>query len=155
MNMGGAAGFEYYEMKFWPQLDRFPPVLCRLLAKGQSGPLTTAEIAEKSSLSLSMIEALSQMPNWDGVYLYTCKAFTAACGVDFDNLADMRRVRDYLRHRPTFQYLRVSPMWKNYYLPMLIIWLKTPDANWKPLTDLRRRLSPITKAAPALLKAKG
>lgn len=113
---------------FWKRLDRYPPVLCRLLARQKRGrPLTTREIAETSGLPPAKVEAISESVNWDGVGVYEMRGFTKACGCDFTNQSDMRRVEDYLRKRPKFTYLRKSPFWREYYYPLVIKWMSTNE----------------------------
>lgn len=111
---------------FWTRLDRYPPVLCRLLAREKRGrPLTTAEIADTSGLPPAKVEAISASVSWDGVEVDDMKRFAQACGCDFDQQKDMRRVEDYLRKRPKFTYLKRSSQWKNYYYPLVLKWMQS------------------------------
>ncbi len=113
---------------FWTRLNRYPPVLCRLLAREKRGrPLTTVEIAERSGLPPAKVEAISASVSWEGVEALEMMRFIQACGCDFDAQKDMRRVEDYLRKRPKFTYLRRSPQWKNYYYPLVVKWMETRE----------------------------
>lgn len=116
------------------RLDRYPPILCRLLAKdGPYGaPLTDRQIAQASGLSLYDVHFLSEKPDWEGVDLQMLRAFTSACGVSFDDPVAMKRVTVYLRGKkrggrrvpPTFRYLRKSPEWKTVFRPLAKKWLE-------------------------------
>jgi len=111
---------------FWKRLDRYPPVLCRLLARQKRGrPLTTQEIAKASGLPPAKVEAISGSISWDGVTVLEMKDFTRACGCDFTSQSHMRRVEDYLRKRPRFTYLKRSPYWREYYYPLVVRWMET------------------------------
>lgn len=111
---------------FWTRLDRYPPVLCRLLAREKRGrPLTTVEIADTSGLPPAKVEAISASVSWDGVEVEDMRRFAQACGCDFDQQKDMRRVEDYLRKRPKFTYLKRSSQWKNYYYPLVLKWMQS------------------------------
>lgn len=111
---------------FWVRLNRYPPVLCRLLAREKRGrPLTTAEIADTSGLPPAKVEAISASISWDRVEVNDMRAFIQACGCDFDHQPNMRRVEDYIRKGAKFTYLKRSPYWKNYYYPLVVKWMKS------------------------------
>lgn len=77
--------------------DKFPPCLCRLLARKNHGhaPLSVRELAEKTGLSKSTIAELSLRRTWSGVSIDTVVKFSQACGVDLfrprDTVAYLRR----------------------------------------------------------------
>ena len=106
--------------KFWKRCDLIPPILVRLLARRRHGPpLTEVEIAKASGLDPYHVYSISNNLDWRGIDLPTMRAFTVACGVDFDNRIQMKRVESYLKSKPTWQYLRKSPDWIVYYQPLL------------------------------------
>lgn len=108
---------------FWTRVNRFSPILCRLLARHPYGPpLTEAEIAQRSGLAPYQILTLSALPSWHGVDLFTMKRFTEACGLDFTSSKTCKRIEVYLKGRPTFKYLRRSPHWDSFYRPMIERW---------------------------------
>ena len=110
-------------MNYYTKSERYSPILCRLLARERYGrPLSTDELATKSGLTKYEIEAISQETSWNNVKLDIVRRFTAACGTDFTSRSDMRRVSDYMRKKPTFAYLKRSPDFKEYYLPLIIKW---------------------------------
>lgn len=108
----------------WVRLDRHPPILLRLMArKPRSRPLETTEIAERSGLSVMQVEAISVQTDWRGIDLPTARAFMVGCDCDLGDRRTYRRMRMSLRYRPKtaprFPYLRRSPKWESYYLPLL------------------------------------
>lgn len=113
---------------FFERAKRFPPILCRLLARRRHGaPLSTAEIASVSGLKPFLVEALSDAVDWSDVDIFVLQKFTHGCGIDFTDGHSMKRKLVYLRGKqqnssrtpPSFAYLRRSPLWKSYYQPMI------------------------------------
>lgn len=113
--------------------QRFPPILVRLLARVRRGrPLSDLEISKASGLPIHQVHVLSQSTDWRGVDIYTMRAFTAGCGLDFDSRSQMKRAIVYLRGKtvrgrriaPNFKYLRRSPYWATFYQPMVKRWLE-------------------------------
>ncbi len=143
--------------KFCRHLNDFQPIFCRLLAHERGRPLTTNEIAARStrtpgvnkSLNSVQVESISQQVNWDSIYILDALAFMYGCRVDLTDAKEFRRINDYLSKKPNFEYLRRSPDWKTYYLPMLVRWRQgygegKPDSNiWPPVQKLLERLTPI------------
>ena len=115
---------------FYKRIDKYPPVLVRLMARKPRGvgsgngtrPLSTSEIAKLSSLPVSMVEGLSHSTTWEGVDVYTVRDFTVACGVDFTNPLHMKRLAQYLQKRGAFHYLKKDKDWGNYYSHLVSIW---------------------------------
>ena len=113
------------------KLDRFPPVVVRLLARvkkpGGAGvrALTDAEIARAGGLSLEMVRHISKLTEWSDVSIDTLLSFLKGCGADLDN-------RDWLRKNAAYmasingapRYLRQSPDWTGTYEPLIRILLR-------------------------------
>lgn len=78
------------------KVDRFPPCLCRLLARRGNGLMSSSELARRSGLSKSYVAHLSLQPTWGPVPIETAEKFAAACGV---NLLAQKRARRYLKVR--------------------------------------------------------
>ena len=146
--------------KFSQRLNDFPPCFCRLLARKKNGPpLTADEIAERSartpgvisSLNAAQVEAISKQVKWDGIDILDALAFMYGCRVDLTDAKEVRRIKDYLSNKPMFVYLRRSPVWKTYWLPLMICWRKScgevkPDNNVSPpVRKLLKRLDPLLK----------
>lgn len=109
---------------FWQRVERFSPILCRLMARHRYGaPLTDGEIAEASGLTPHEVYALSWSTNWRGVDIYTMRKYSEACGLDFTSPGKMKRIVVYLQSKPGFKYLRRSNRWHSIYKPMIERWL--------------------------------
>lgn len=72
-------------MSLLAKVDRFPPFICRLLARTRHGyhGLSHDEIALRSGLPKSTVADLSFKTSWGGVTVEVADKFSAACGVDF------------------------------------------------------------------------
>jgi len=114
----------------WERLDKFPPLFLRLLARHPRGkPLTTLEISKRSGLSALEVHAMSWHTDWRGIDIPTARAYMAGVGIDLTCRKDVRRIRMYIRSAPKdprmrFPYLRKSPEWESFYLPLLVTLLK-------------------------------
>lgn len=115
---------------FWTKLDRFPPIVVRLLAykripgRGKVA-ITDEEISQRSGIPLSEVKSISWLVNWDDVPLRRVRAFSEACGVVFTDRDKMRTLTCYLQSRPTYRYLRKSPNWKDQFQPMINLLLQS------------------------------
>lgn len=93
----------------WAKLDRYPPILVRLLArKSVTEPMTNEDIwrAAKGELSRAEVQFISFCPKWDTIPVAKMRAFCLACGVDFANRDTMRSCNRYLRSKPSFAHLK-------------------------------------------------
>lgn len=96
-------------MTFWITAQKFSPILVRLLARHRyNAPLSNAEIAQRSKLSIAAVAAIAVSPTWQDIDLPTMRAYLSACNVDFCNQQQMQRVKIYLRSKPTWKYLKRS-----------------------------------------------
>lgn len=145
-------------MNFTERLQCFPPILCRLLARVDGRPKTFDQIAHDSGampdiinmLSPGEIASISRLTNWKGFSVHQALALQRGTVGTFDNTQAMRRLDNYLRHRPTFAYLRRSPEWETYYKPLLIHWRNCYPYNITPtdmphphLRQVLNRLTPL------------
>lgn len=118
---------------FFHRVTKFPPILCRLLARSKPrGPAASAEdIVRKSGLSPADVHFISWKTDWEGIDIFKLRAFTNACGVSFERTSDIKRAETYLRGNkrsgrripPNFRHLRKSPNWETVYKPMVQRWL--------------------------------
>lgn len=103
---------------FWSRVERYSPILCRLLARDDHGnALTVEEISRVSGLSTMEIYYLSVSLGWQGVDIFTMKAFTRGCRMDLTDRDQMKRADIYLRGSmvngqrcaPKFTHLKKDP----------------------------------------------
>lgn len=113
-------------LSFWDWTKLISPVWARLLARIPHGrPLTDAEIALKSGLTMDRVFLIQHMTDWSSVSMVEAEMFLRGCGINFCDSRQMDRVRWYLP-RPgkktpvTFKYLRISPEWNTKYRPLML-----------------------------------
>lgn len=97
----------------WTKLDRYPPVLVRLLARTRSGRIMSDdEILDRAAtlgftyLDKSAIVSLTYARSWDWASVREMREFCLSCGVDFANAAKMRSLNRYLRNHPKFAHVK-------------------------------------------------
>lgn len=134
------------QIDFWSRIERFPPILVRLLARTKPrGPaLTTTEIAKRSGLTANQVAAISEQVTWNGIDVYEMRAFLNGCNLNFvSDPASLDRIYSYLRKRPTWKFLRVHPQWREVFEPLLRRYrdhlIATAKAQRNERTDLQPR----------------
>lgn len=76
-------------------VNRYPPVLCRMLAREPNRRRTTVgQLAARTNLSPRTVIRLSKRKSWDGVDVKVVSSFMAACGVD---LSHTKRIESYIK----------------------------------------------------------
>lgn len=102
-------------LSFWQRMDRFPPILVRLLTVYRSGRAqwcpTDQEIAETSGLTIAQVKRISWSTSWDDLPLASVKAFLTGCRVDLEQRRTFRRL-EWMRRSGVFRHLRKSDLWK-------------------------------------------
>lgn len=119
------------------KLDRFPPVVIRLLARKQRGRTVTAmsdqDIAAASGLSVGQVKSVSRLTNWGTVDVDTLQAFCKGCGADLDNRDWLRKNAAYMASiRSIPRYLRQSDHWSHTFEPLISIWVRHGQAKPNP-----------------------
>lgn len=106
-------------------IDRFPPILCRLLAQENGYPMTMDGIARVCGTSKAHVVLMSHQTTWDDIDIRMVRKFSLACGIDFNDQTSMWRsgAMRYLHRRPRWTHLRRSSLWESYYRPLLNKWL--------------------------------
>ena len=102
------------------KLNRFPPCVCRMLARAGSSNrsiklLEDEEIAKTSGLPIADVRSLTWAVSWDKVPTETMLLFSKACGVDFANGKNLAKHYRYLRLERPFNYLRKHREWDSYW----------------------------------------
>ena len=96
----------------WTKLDRFPPIIVRLLGVMQG--ITDQEIERLTGLGLENVKRLSWCPTWAGVTVSQVRYFSEANGVRFEDPACMRRWTRYLKNDPKVAALKKDPLYGEY-----------------------------------------
>lgn len=112
-------------MTIWNKLEKFPPVLIRLLARKGGEAMTDREIvaASNGNLDLADVRRLSYLVSWEDVGLAQLRVFCLACNADLDDRITFRRLNRYMKD-PKFEHLRRSKQWPTF-REMLEIYAKT------------------------------
>lgn len=87
-------------MNIWKKLEKYPPVLVRLLAKNEDGTaMSDGDVVRVSGylLNIAEVRRLSYLTIWDNVAIADMRRFCIACGVDFGNRNRMRTLNRYLK----------------------------------------------------------
>lgn len=112
-------------LPFEEKLRRFPPVVCRCLARVGSGHSTRLmsdeEISQVSGLSLSEVMSLGCKTSWDNVPVESFVRFTKGCGIDIDSRDSLAKHSVYLNKlKGAPKYLRKDPAWKTRWKPAIV-----------------------------------
>jgi hypothetical protein len=121
-------------MTLFQKLDRFPPVVIRLLAKHKGSAMTDAEIAAAlvttarpkwvvDAVPLPEVKRLSYLTSWDHVTIGTTRAFLHACNCNLEDRDTFRNLSRYLRQDPKFTHLRKSERFPEF-REMLGVWME-------------------------------
>lgn len=120
-------------LAFPSKLDRFPPVVIRLLARDQHGrrvvALTDAQIVHRSGLSLGEVRHLSRQTSWGDITIDAMLAFCKGCGANFDNRRWIQKNSTYMDSiKGLPKYLVDSPEWATTFEPLIATWLRHEQA---------------------------
>ena len=124
-------------------LERYPPMLVRLLARRDRQTITTERIALDMGTTPMFVLQIASRHDWRGLSIDNFMGFTCACNLDLTSTVDVNRVETYLRKNrghPMFKYLVRDPEWKTYYLPLLVNWRKSLNTIPKTLPEPIQRL---------------
>lgn len=97
------------------RLDRFPPCLCRVIARdGRGRPLTSHEIAERGGISRTQVDRISRLTTWATVPIGTADAYLSGCRI---NPFQMRRHVQFRKrlqdaNNPRIAHARNTPYFK-------------------------------------------
>ena len=110
----------------WRILEKFPPVLVRLLAKKAVATkhvraVSDEEIAIRAGLTLDKVRHISKQTSWDKIPIGDAEKFCTGCGFDPFNCYDRNRAMAYNRTQPSYTYLKVSPYWMTTFKPLIAI----------------------------------
>ena len=108
-------------LNFWQTSWLISPIAARLVARIPYGrPLNDAEISQRSGLALDRVFIIQHLTDWSHVGFVEAERYLVGCGVDFCNRRQVDRVRAFLRRRPSWKFLRMSPEWETKFKPLLL-----------------------------------
>lgn len=117
-------------LKFQQRLDRYPPILIRLLATGARRSrgaaaageiLTDQQIATAGGLSIADVKRLSYSTSWTGLLDFYHPFAVLGCGIDLEKRRTFRRL-EFMRRHGRFTHVRKSPLFDSQFSEMLEIW---------------------------------
>lgn len=111
-------------LRFREKLERYPPLVCRILARKTVNKRTvairTSEIVHESGLSFERVMEISRMMEWDTVPVGEMYMFMRGCNVDIETRDGQRFQYDYSRKMSRIpQYVIKSPEFQKVYVPLL------------------------------------
>ena len=115
-------------LRFQQRLDRYPPILIRLLTTRGRGAEkwvpTDRQIAEESGLSMAQVKFVSYSTSWKDVPIATAYAFLMGCDIDLEKRRCFRRL-EWMRRHGHFSHLKRSPLWKTQFEELLELWVES------------------------------
>lgn len=102
-------------MSLWSKLDRYPPVLIRLLAKNPDGTAMTDDQIGRH-IDPALVGWLSLKTNWSDVPVQHARSFISACRADLGDRNWVRRTNRYVKpdSNAKFTHLVNSPEWPRF-----------------------------------------
>ena len=100
-------------MNLWHKVQKFPPVLVRLLARKPCGTaMSDIDIVNRSGgrLLLADVRRLGYLTSWDDVSVRNLRDFTYACRVDIADPAQLKNLNRYVKN-PKFGHLQRHADW--------------------------------------------
>lgn len=106
------------KMSLFSIVEKFPPRLCRFLARKAHGqkPMSHRDISKASGLSVGCISKLSMKTSWKGVDIDIVERFSNACGV---NLLATSRQKEFLERRKHAHILSGDRQQKKFFARLL------------------------------------
>lgn len=115
-------------LRFKQRLDRYPPILIRLLTTRGRGAEkwvpTDRQIAEASGLSMAQVKFVSYSTSWDSIPIATAYSFLMGCDIDLEKRRCFRRL-EWMRRNGRFTHLKKSPLWKTQFEELLELWVES------------------------------
>lgn len=115
-------------LRFKQRLDRYPPILIRLLTTRGRGAEkyvpTDRQIAGCSGLTMAQVKRVSFSTSWDDIPIAHAYAFLMGCDVDLEKRRCFRRL-EWMRRHGHFSHLKRSPLWSSQFAEMLDLWVES------------------------------
>lgn len=119
-------------LTFPQRLDRFPPILLRLLvtrggradevpARQRAWTPTDRDLAESCGLTVAELKFVSYSVEWKGPVMAYLLPFLRGCGFDLDNRRCFRRL-EWMKRAGRFTHWQTDPVRKAQFEELLQIW---------------------------------
>lgn len=113
-------------LRFRERLDRYPPILIRLLTTWGDGASryvpTDRQLAQSSGLRIADVKWVSYSTSWEFIPHGVSARFMAGCKIDLENRRTFRRL-EWMRRNGQFEHLKIEPLWSGQFEEMLQIWM--------------------------------
>lgn len=100
--------------------ERFPPSLCRFVARKSHGqkPMSHSDLAQKSGLSRSYVAIISLRSTWKGIPIDVVQRFSEACGV---NLVNPQSAMEFIRRAKKVHIQQCDANQKRFFAKLFVI----------------------------------
>lgn len=96
-------------LTFRQRLERFPPILLRVVLIRKDWDPDDAELATECGLTMAQLKFVSYSPRWDGPVMQFLWPYLRGCRVDLEHRRGFRRLEFMRRHG--CRRLSKSPNW--------------------------------------------
>lgn len=118
-------------LRYDERLDRYPPILVRLLARRGRGRETwypdDASLAAVCGLSIARFKFIEWSTDWRDITNGDRRAYFMGCDVNLENRATLKRL-EYMRVRGNFTWLHKSPLWGPQFREMVEVYVESLPA---------------------------
>ena len=119
----------FRRLRFAARLERYPPILLRLLTIYGRRPHycpDDREFAEACGLPLAEVKRISYSTSWDDITVAHTYAFFYGCGIDLEKRRTWRRL-EWMRRYGHFRHLRRSELWETQWRDMVNVWADSAE----------------------------
>lgn len=123
-------------LRFHQRLNRYPPILVRLLAQHRRGRQrfvpTDQEIAELGGLPIAEVKRLSYSTSWEQIPVDLAYRFLAGCQIDLERRSTLNRLEYMRAGGGRLTHLQRSPLFDSQFREMLDLWAQADTAGASP-----------------------
>ena len=115
-------------LRYHQRLDRFPPILIRLLV-GCSDPEVDSDrvLAADCGLTMAEFKFVSYSTSWDDITDRLRESYLKGCAIDLEKRRCWRRL-EWMRRHGHFRHLKRSPLWESQFAEQLEIYAESSNA---------------------------
>lgn len=117
-------------LRYQQRLERFPPILIRLLTTRGHGAdkwvPTDRQLADACGLTMAEFKWVSYSTVWDEITDRIKSAYLMGCDVDLEKRRCVRRL-EWMRRHGKFTHLKKSPLFETQFREMIDIWVEAGE----------------------------